>query len=158
VRGLDAYIEGRHGPFTAGNPYTTVADDEELLDERLFLPDEDSWGTVAEAEQWEDADEDGRHGGITYTVRLDDRREVTMGEYDLQGLVAEQSHSDVHSHDPHLPEFPCPSCETGCYSVRDNSDAPIPVRVPPSVHDDEGRPVSQCSHCDADLEVRGLAL
>jgi hypothetical protein len=59
--------------------------------------------------------------------------------------------------DEHV-EYRCPECGHGCYSIRDNSDAPIPIHVPPSIHDDEGRPVSFCPWCDTELTVEALTL
>ena len=53
-------------------------------------------------------------------------------------------------------EFPCGNCGQGCFTVRDNSDAPIPIRVPPSIHDDEGRHVVFCPYCDEELVAPDL--
>lgn len=52
-------------------------------------------------------------------------------------------------------EVECAGCGAGRFTVQDNSDAPIPVRVPPSIHDDEGRSVMFCPGCDTELEEDG---
>ncbi len=56
------------------------------------------------------------------------------------------------------PEYQCPECGEGCYTIRDNSDAPIPIHVPPSLHDDEGKPTGFCPHCDEELTPDNVAL
>ena len=53
-------------------------------------------------------------------------------------------------------EYPCPRCGKGCYSIRDNRDAPIPIVVPDSVHDDEGREAMFCPDCDEELTPEKL--
>jgi hypothetical protein len=48
-------------------------------------------------------------------------------------------------------ESACPECGKGEYTVTDNRDAPIP-NPPITIHDDDGRGVITCNHCDAELD------
>lgn len=60
---------------------------EEWADVRIFDPEEDEHGTVIGFETWEDADEDGKYGGVDLIVRFDNGREVNMPADRVQELA-----------------------------------------------------------------------
>lgn len=56
----------------------------------------------------------------------------------------------IHHRKP-APEYACPECNEGCYSIGDNDGW-----IPESVYDDEGRPRDECAYCDCELTPDGL--
>lgn len=105
IPGLDAHIEGRYGPFTRSNPWSPdPVGSEDMLGERIFLPDEDAFATVEFAEEGEpDYDEDSglSGGGLTYSLNVDGkhRHEVTITEDLLEDLFREQGRTPIFEYD-----------------------------------------------------------
>jgi hypothetical protein len=66
----DAWLEAPYQRRAAQEPPDEI---QELLGVRIWLEEEDAWGTVGSYEVWEDADEDGRYGGVDLVVRVGSR-------------------------------------------------------------------------------------
>jgi hypothetical protein len=98
---FDRYLEPPEHHFAPG--------EEDLLGSKVFVEEEDAWGEVVSAEEWEDAerDEDGgvcRYGGVNFTIRMDERfrsggvREISMTQDDLEELVAFQDSTPIQEY------------------------------------------------------------
>lgn len=69
LRGYDAWLERPYQERYTNEPPPEI---EELLDARVVLDGE--VGKIETWEPWEDADEDGRHGGVDLVVRWESGR------------------------------------------------------------------------------------
>jgi hypothetical protein len=65
--GYDDWLEK---PYRDRDPQPWEEAANELMDEKVLV--DGRLATVISWEAWEDADEDGKYGGIEYTVRFDD--------------------------------------------------------------------------------------
>jgi hypothetical protein len=74
----DGWLEGR---YCAAGMTGWV---EDALGTRVWIEEEDDYGTVVSYETWEDADEDGRYGGVDLELRFARgwTRMLTEAEYE----------------------------------------------------------------------------
>jgi hypothetical protein len=65
---------------------------ENYADCRVWIEDEDEFAQVTSYECWEDADEDGRHGGTDLILTLPSGRTLTLSESEIEEVwpVSEQ--------------------------------------------------------------------
>jgi hypothetical protein len=69
--GYDSWLEAPYQRLYAGD---VPREAEDLMDVRIWLEEDDCYGVVEGFETWEDADEDGRYGGVDLVVRLESGR------------------------------------------------------------------------------------
>ncbi len=67
MKGYDAWLEAPYQRRYAQDP---PAEWENRVDRKVYVEEEDAVGTVTSYEEWEDADEDGKYGGVDLIVEF----------------------------------------------------------------------------------------
>lgn len=94
--------------------------EEDLLKERIFIPEYDAFGTV----EYGEADEDDYGYGITMSIKVDGvKREIGLPKVEVEELLEEQAKTPIHEYDPQRscghtfkpPYGSCPHCGISGY-------------------------------------------
>ena len=92
----DAYLEACRARHFDGPVYA-----EDLLGERIFIPEWDAFGTIEYSELVEDWDEDGGHTEVFVSVKIDGQKyEQTYKEFGVQAWYDEQRGTPIQQYDP----------------------------------------------------------
>lgn len=82
LRGYDAWLEAPYQRQQRDAP----TDIEDMLGLEVWIEEDDAWCEVIGFEEWEDADEDGRYGGVDLIVKPPNGREYNVRPDAIEGL------------------------------------------------------------------------